>query len=206
MATKASNPKHALLKGFGKDATAVLPKDAKLPNGTSDISISGGKYSCVTEKPHVNSPNALVVGLAFIPRWRKGSVIKWAAKSKGWPTPEHGVVAANRLKEAAKEWNNHNVGVTFEWVDDIEEACFVLQYGGELGRVIASAFFPNDALLNAVNVYSYAFESTQVGILKNVFLHELGHVLGLRHEFALDIWPTTFEGGAVPFLESNSKS
>jgi len=209
MANKASNPKHALLEGikeaFGKDATAVLPKDAKLPNGTSDISISGGKYSCATEKPRVNSPNALVVGLAFIPRWRKDSVIKWAAKSKGWPTPEHGVIAANRLKEAAEEWNNHNVGVKFEWVDDIEEACFVLQYGGVLGGVLASAFFPNDALLNAVNVYSKAFESTEVGILKNVFLHELGHVLGLRHEFALDIGPR-FEGGAVPLLESNPKS
>jgi hypothetical protein len=61
MATKASNPKHALLEGikeaFGEDATAVLPKDAKLPNGASDISISGGKYNCATEKPRVNSPS-----------------------------------------------------------------------------------------------------------------------------------------------------
>ena len=146
-----------------------------------------------------------MVGLAFIPRWRKNSVVKWAVKSKGWPTPKHGIIAANRLKEAAAEWNNYNIGVTFEWVDDIEEACFVLQYSGVLDRVYASAFFPNDALLNAVNVYSLAFENTQVGILKNVFLHELGHVLGLRHEFALDIGPR-FEGGAVPFLDSNPNS
>jgi hypothetical protein len=61
MSTDASNPKHELLEGIkkelGEDATAVLPKDAKLPSGTSDISISGGKYSCATEKRRVNSPS-----------------------------------------------------------------------------------------------------------------------------------------------------
>jgi len=60
MTTETSNPKHALLKGikeaFGEDAIAVLPKDAQLPDDTPDISISGGKYSCVTEKPRVKNP------------------------------------------------------------------------------------------------------------------------------------------------------
>lgn len=72
MATNAPNPKLALLEGikeaFGEDATAVLPKDAKLPNGTSDISISGGKYSCATEKTRVNSPSeSLSCKSEFVP-------------------------------------------------------------------------------------------------------------------------------------------
>jgi hypothetical protein len=205
----AVTPKQILLEyiriSFGEDATTVLPKDAELPKDSTDVAISAGKYTCSTEQARENHPGALVVGLAFIPRWVKGSVVKWAVKSTGWPTPGHGIISANRLKQAAEEWNSHNIGVQFQWVDDLEEACFVLQYAGTLGSVLASAFFPNEALLNAMNVYEKAFENTQVEILKNVFLHELGHVLGFRHEFALDIGPR-FEGGAVPFLESNPKS
>ena len=30
----------------------------------------------------------------------------------------------------------------------------------------------------------------------NVFTHELGHVLGLRHEFAMDAYSAMYEGGA----------
>jgi len=202
-------PKHAFIEGIkqtlGEDATAVLPKNAQLPEGTTDFSVSAGTYTCSTQKARTKNPGALVVGLAFIPRWYKGSVVKWAAKSTGWPSREHSIVAANRLKQATEEWNSHNIGVQFEWVDDIEQACFILQYDNTPGNTLASAFFPNEALLNALNVYPKAFESTEVGILKDVFLHELGHVLGFRHEFALEkSW--RFEGGAVPFGEPNCKS
>lgn len=62
----------------------------------------------------------------------------------------------------------------------------MLQYGGDLGGVLASAYPPNDAPLNSVFVYQRAFQPDYKGVMKNVFLHELGHVLGLRHEFALE--------------------
>lgn len=39
----------------------------------------------------------------------------------------------------------------------------------------------------------------------NTFLHELGHVLGLRHEHAM--WRNVFfEGGAVTIGEANARS
>lgn len=41
--------------------------------------------------------------------------------------------------------------------------------------------------------------------MKNVFLHELGHVLELRHEFSLDA--ERFEGaGAVRVFSTNNES
>jgi hypothetical protein len=53
-----------------------------------------------------------------------------------------------------------------------------------------------------VIVFDFALNDDNVGMLKGVFLHELGHVLGLRHEFAIEE-----EGqGAVLFGVKNKLS
>ena len=64
--------------------------------------------------------------------------------------------------------------------------------------MIAEAFFPNGNDLSYVNVYSEGVGGTWFPQLKSVFLHELGHVLGLRHEFAMDPG-SMYEGGSVQF-------
>lgn len=64
--------------------------------------------------------------------------------------------------------------------------------------MIAEAFFPNGNDLNYINVYQEGIGGTWFPQLKSVFLHELGHVLGLRHEFAMDPGPM-HEGGSVQF-------
>lgn len=51
--------------------------------------------------------------------------------------------------------------------------------------VIASAFFPND--VKDVIVYNYTLVDPEMRpVLKNSFLHEIGHIIGLRHEFAIE--------------------
>ncbi|KAH8761302.1 hypothetical protein BGZ57DRAFT_737377, partial [Hyaloscypha finlandica] len=66
-------------------------------------------------------------------------------------------------------------------------------------------------------VTNFALSPPQRGILKDVFLHELGHVLGLRHEFAGDskrqvkkhqgkLGVHESEDGAVRFMQRNKKS
>lgn len=48
---------------------------------------------------------------------------------------------------------------------------------------MASAFFPNE--VRDVLVYHKTLvEPSWRKVLKNTFLHEIGHILGLRHEFA----------------------
>lgn len=177
-------------------------------NLDSGVGAAGVKdhYNCVTERFDPSSVASILVGLfTEIPRWKYGSVINFAAYAGGYPQPEDAQFAALHLWEAAQQWNSYDLGVKFAWVSKLEDATFVLEYGGEKGSVLASAFFPNSQPLNTLFVYKLALSSDkQRGILKNIFLHELGHTLGLRHEFALD--PGRFEGGAVVYGSRNEKS
>ena len=152
--------------------------------------------------------------------------------------------AAYRLNEAAQQWNSVELGVKFKWVDKLEDAEFVLAYGGGMtstseiqlvspthaipdlavvscqcsvdsnlhrilnlvrlgaddGGTLARAFFPNTKDLNTVFVYKRAYDRDTVNFQANIFAHELGHVLGFRHEFAPQ------EGGAVLFGPQNPNS
>ncbi|KAH6842170.1 hypothetical protein B0I37DRAFT_193461 [Chaetomium sp. MPI-CAGE-AT-0009] len=140
-------------------------------------------YMCTTQR----TLSSIVIGMGnSIPRWKKHQEIKWAALKVGYPSEAHARYATYKLAQATKDWNDCEVGVTFKWVSSIDEATFVLEYGGNKGNVLAEAFFPNSDPLSSLFVYKSAFTQENLPILKNIFLHELGHVLGLRHEFALE--------------------
>ena len=159
-----------------------------------------GSYICATQR----AISSILIGMGnSIPRWKKGQVVNWAALKAGYPSPAHASYATYKLAEAADEWNSHNLGVTFQWVTKLDDAAFVLEYGGNKGNVLAESFFPNSDPLSSLFVYAGAFTTESLPILKNIFLHELGHVIGLRHEFALtkeESW------AAVRFGTPNPKS
>jgi hypothetical protein len=142
-------------------------------------------YNCVTERFDPSSVASIMVGLfTEIPHWKHGSTIKLAAYAGGYPQPGEAQFAAFRLWEAGAAMEQLRPGRQF-WVGGkLEDAAFVLEYGGDKGNVLASAFFPNPLPLNTLSVYQPAPSGQYRGILKNIFLHELGHTLGLRYEFA----------------------
>ena len=70
----------------------------------------------------------------------------------------------------------------------------------DAGDTLARGFFPNTEDLNTLFVYKRAFDTDTVNFQSNIFAHELGHILGLRHEFAPQ------EGDTVLFGERNPSS
>jgi len=95
-----------------------------------------------------------------------------------------------------------------EQVDRLEDANFALGYGGQPASrdgVLAEAYFPSDEDISDILVYKLQFTPEYRDQMYNTFLHELGHVFGLRHEHAM--WRNIyFEGGAVTIGEANEKS
>ncbi|KAL4746979.1 hypothetical protein BDW72DRAFT_183813 [Aspergillus terricola var. indicus] len=194
----------ALKEAVGPEGLRTLhPGEAK-PPGFEDLQQSlasstataPARYTCSTDKPlpvtlrNINTSAALQAGFGgALLRWARDppQTVNYAAFSNGYPRPGLALVAANALRDAADEWNKLDLGVKFKWVEKIEQASFVLSYAGNQGNVLAEAFFPNENDLSCLNVYSAAFQPGTVQYLKNIFLHELGHVLGFRHEFAPEL-------------------
>jgi hypothetical protein len=210
MGPQGPSTKEVLLKAveekLGKAAIDTV-KPTEVDKPTSGDAPVGFAPSCMTQAPIpvnlISGPADITVGLLDeCPRWAPGSVIKWAAWSDGFGGQGNAEYAAMQLAIAAQAWNNAEIGVTFEWVPLAKDATFVVCHGGARDGVLASAFFPNHNDLNYVFVYEQAFSRDWKSHMWKVFLHELGHVLGLRHEFAVDR-----EGqGAVEFSPRNSRS
>lgn len=169
--------------------------------------------SCITQLPVPQNlegdPSAIMIGLEKqIPRWVPGSTVRWTAWRMGYQSQEDADYASYQMDVATKVWNDANVGVTFEHVQLAKDANFALCHGGAMGSVLASAYFPNEKDLNFVYVYSMAFSRSWKQNMWSVFVHELGHVLGLRHEFAMDLNETgkVREGTAHQLGEKNPLS
>ena len=160
------------------------------------------KYSCVTQKG--NSREQIYLG-QFQGRlclWESGSKLNWTARMDGYPSRADAMYAAQQMFKACNAWNKALGGrIEFVYTDVFDDACFQLRYGDDMGGVLARAFFPDDykETLNDLYVYERAFQPDQKNMMVNTFAHELGHVLGLRHEHAQGAvegtWGVAEDGG-----------
>ncbi len=116
-----------------------------------------------------------------------------------WPDQQTKTLATAAAKTAADAWNSVGLGVNFAIEENPNKCAFVLVHGGrkdvlnengrKTGKVVAEAFFHADtAPLFGFVCYDtlfrppYSDQKWMEGTLK----HEFGHILALRHEFALE--------------------
>jgi hypothetical protein len=164
------------------------------------------RYPCVTQKglqetigqppfeeqpEGDDGPDPIVVGIGpIIPRWKASlsdpTKLLYYVIREGFKNDEDFEYTATAMKEAADEWNVIGFGLEITRTLDRAATNFVVKYikPSVNEGVLASAFFPNE--VDDLLVYDFALVSpTWRPRLKNTFLHELGHVIGLRHEFAI---------------------
>ncbi|KAI1392587.1 uncharacterized protein F4822DRAFT_441479 [Hypoxylon trugodes] len=149
-------------------------------------------YRCATQSRSISSVFVNVRDQGCIHRWAPGSIITYNVNYRSFFTPSDATHAIKCIEEAAKLWNERlkPKAVQFQRVPDDKPAVFQVMFErwspGKQSE-LARAFFPGDVPEEQfLKVYSPSFnkEEGNYDYLANVFCHELGHVLGLRHEFA----------------------
>ncbi|RYP03676.1 hypothetical protein DL765_010422 [Monosporascus sp. GIB2] len=165
-----------------------------------------GHYHCATQR---RSHTRLQVGTdGFIPRWTKGSTVKYIVRTESFPTPDMATYTAGKLAEAISMWKGK--GVRFQQVYPTCKATFQVIYHDmpayNDANVYAEAFFPNNhsPIKRTLIVYGPALNKSNRDYLANILSHEIGHIMGLRHEFAAKT--NSGETGSVLWGKENDSS
>ncbi|KAK9444480.1 matrix metalloproteinase-11 [Metarhizium brunneum] len=148
-------------------------------------------YRCVTEQHAETDPCSAQIGFGdHVPRWAPGSVLTYVICTETFPSSDDASYASNQLTEAIHMWMG--VGATFKQVKRDRKATFRVVYRPKhrpgIEGVLANAFLPNGGRRNqrTLHIYALAFSDTHVDYQANILAHEIGHILGLRHVFAME--------------------
>lgn len=121
-------------------------------------------------------------------RWAPETVLSYTVLKRTFASDEHYETVVSNMRVATENWKN-TCGVDFRYDDSLDDSSttspagvlFPVRGFDSNGRFIASAFFPNGpSFRRRVLIDPSYFTTTfdQTGVLR----HELGHVLGFRHE------------------------
>ncbi|KAJ4862324.1 metallo-peptidase family m12B reprolysin-like domain-containing protein [Trichoderma breve] len=114
-----------------------------------------------------------------ISRWRRGSELSYVICEESFPTQNSAMLAKAAMRTATSMWKG--IGVRFRQVERHDEATFAVVYEDSSEGVYAVSFFPR-ASGGKLILFESSLSNTDY--LANILVHEVGHILGLRHEFA----------------------
>lgn len=180
----------------------------KAEKGDPRVHLLAPGIVCDTEprghaRPRGRSPLEIVVDASegFIPLWEKNMTLRWRFREssmKAFSNPAGAKAEIRKLLgEALLAWGDA-APVKFAEKDDAWDFEVVMRKADDCdinGCTLASAFFP-DAGRHKLTLYPQMFSQTRQEQV-DTFVHEIGHVFGLRHFFA-DIsetaWPVEIFG------------
>lgn len=155
---------------------------------SAPLSIAGSK----TDRAHIE---IIVDGSLGKPiKWDTKKPLTYAVQKNKFTTTERYNIAVKNVAAAAREWEE-TCGITITHKQDLDGKPHLVDGNGspigvtflvqEIGAAdfFAVAFFPNDPghrrkLLFSASYFSGEMKYDPVGVMR----HELGHILGFRHE------------------------
>ena len=154
-------------------------------------------------EPKEKSPISIVVNSSsgFIPLWTKGVSLRWRFKQDSMEYLENPSAAMTALTElfaqAVSAWGDA-APIRFEYREDAWDFEFAMQSSDDCdqgGCTLAQAFFP-DGGRHELRIFPKMFEQSRKEQI-DTFIHEIGHIFGLRHFFAKvseQSWPSEIFG------------
>lgn len=157
--------------------------------------VYGAGFVCKTEKrgyptPDNRSPSQIRVDISqgIVPLWEQGTTLRWRFNESSmlvFDDPNAAKAGIEALfSDAIAAWGD-SCPVRFLRQSDQADFEFVMLPTPDCdatGCVLAQSFFPNSGQ-NSVLLYPTLFDQSQQERVET-FIHEFGHVFGLRHWFA----------------------
>jgi hypothetical protein len=200
-------------------ADAFQPREGKAPTreAGSRVHLLGPGIICDTEPrghstPQGRSPLEIVVDATdgFIPLWDKNMILRWRFRTSSLDYFQNPAAAKAEIQklfaEAVLAWVPA-APVKFTMDDDLWDFEIVMRSADECngnGCVLASAFFP-DSGRQKLTMYPKLFTQSREERV-DTFIHEIGHIFGLRHFFANiseTTWPSEIFGTHSKFSIMN---
>lgn len=162
--------------------------------------------------PDNRSPAEIVVDASegFVPLWSKNVTLRWRFNEGSMRYFQNSDAAKEAIRqlwgEALLAWGDA-APVKFKETDDAWDFEIAMRNSDNCsisGCTLARAFFPDSGRHDLV-MYPKMFTQTPKEQI-DTFIHEIGHVFGLRHFFANvseTVWPSVIFGTHKPFSIMN---
>lgn len=198
---------------------SLRPREGQEPSAEMEslVHVLAPGIICDTDRrghatPQGRNPLEIVVDASegFIPLWEYDTILRWRFRERSmdyFEDPEAAKAAiSNLFGEALLAWGSA-APVTFTYDEDLWDFEIVMRSADQcnaFGCVLAAAFFPGGGR-EKLELYPKMFTQTRKEQV-DTFIHEIGHIFGLRHFFANlreSDWPSEIFGRHEPFSIMN---